>query len=183
MKEIYTLMDCKPGRLYKRTYVELHHSDSEEKNKNEMLDAYMIFIDRKKNKKSKIMKGNLNDNDSSTSSTSSDSDMEDIFDSNDDNEQNKKHHKEHNKEHNKKQPQVNKESEESEESKSNTEMSGGELSYLSSSAHTGGEFSDSEESNNSVESSNKHSVTDENKDMVSTSISVNTEDINMVSDY
>ena len=35
MKEIYTLMDCKPGRLYKRTYVELHHSDSEEKNKNE----------------------------------------------------------------------------------------------------------------------------------------------------
>ena len=37
MKEIYTLMDCKPGRLYKRTYVELHHSDSEEKNKNESL--------------------------------------------------------------------------------------------------------------------------------------------------
>lgn len=55
MKEIYTLMECKPGRLYKRTYVELHHSDSEEKNKNEMLDAYMIFIDRKKNKKSKMI--------------------------------------------------------------------------------------------------------------------------------
>ena len=141
----------------------------------------------KKSKKYKSKKGGSLDNDSSTSSTSSDSSMEDILDSTEE---------EIIKEKNKK----NKKSKDS----SDSELSGGELSYLSSSAHTGGEFSDSEDSEadsekssekSSVESSSQtetteekltrdeETVTDENKDMMSTSISVNTEDINMISDY
>jgi hypothetical protein len=68
-----------------------------------------------------------------------------------------------------------------------SEQSGGELSYLSSSAHTGGEFSEepSQKSEQSVESPSEtqESVSYEKKDMEETSISVATEDINMVSDY
>lgn len=128
----------------------------------------------KKSKKNK--KGGSLDNDSSTSSTSSDSSIEDILDSTEEEiikEKNKKHKKS--------------------KDSSDSEMSGGDLSYLSSSAHTGGEFSDSESNknsdDNSVESSSEtvssvqKSVSDENKTMMSTSVSVNTEDINMISDY
>jgi hypothetical protein len=85
---------------------------------------------------------------------------------------------------------------------SDTEKSGSgeELSYLSSSAHTDGELSDSDRklnhgvrlSNNvesssssqsSPDSSSVSTITDEKKDMMTTSISVNTDDINMVSEY
>jgi hypothetical protein len=137
--------------------------------------------------------GSKLDDDSDTSSTSSDSEMDDLIDSTEEevmkkkaNRDKKKHHKE----------------------KSDSELSGGELSYLSSSAHTDGDYSDSQSDNksnhsssesattNSVESSSQtetsdkkqhnqsspNTVTDENN-MQSTSISVNTEDINLVSDY
>jgi hypothetical protein len=56
-------------------------------------------------------------------------------------------------------------------------LSGGDdLSYVSSSAHTDGDFSDSE---SVVEEQSHHSVSNENS-MVTTSVSVNTEDINYV---
>jgi hypothetical protein len=59
---------------------------------------------------------------------------------------------------------------------SESELSGGdELSYVSSSAHTDGDFSDSDVS----QSQSHHSVVNENS-MVETSVSVNTEDINYV---
>jgi len=78
--------------------------------------------------------------------------------------------------------------------------SGEELSYISSSAHTDGELSESDRklnhgvrlSNNfesssstqsSPDSSSVSTITDEKKDMMTTSISVNTDDINMVSEY
>ncbi len=147
-----------------------------------------------KNKKSKVVKvskskatkskrgGSLDDNDSDTSSTSSDSELEDILDSTE--EEILKEKKEKNKD--KKNKKHMKE-------ESDSEMSGGELSYLSSSAHTDGDFSQSgsessvsKTSHTSIESdseSNNNSVTDENKDMLTTSVSVNTDDINMVSDY
>ena len=66
-----------------------------------------------------------------------------------------------------------------------------DLSYNSSSAHTDGVFSESEHNNHNSESSSANqssssdhtSVTNENNNMLNTSISVNTDDINMVSDY
>jgi len=95
--------------------------------------------------------------------------------------------------------------------KSDSELSGGELSYLSSSAHTEGEYSNSHtgkqsssksssesssessttkiseklsnESSSETQSSVKQSSATDHNGMQSTSISVNTEDINMVSDY
>jgi len=126
------------------------------------------------------------DDDSDTSSTSSSSSDKDLIDSNEsevlENKKNKLNKKKNNKRY----------------EKADSELSGGELSYLSSSAHTDGEFSDShtahqtssqssttQDSHNSSsvsQSSNKSTVTDKNK-YQSTSISVNTDDINMVSDY
>jgi hypothetical protein len=137
--------------------------------------------------------GSKLDDDSDTSSTSSDSEMEELLDSSVEDvmkEKSKKDKKKHQKEN------------------SDSDLSGGELSYLSSSAHTDGDYSDSQSefknrqsssessTTNSVESSSqtetsdkKHhnqsspnSVTDENN-MQSTSISVKTEDINLISDY
>ncbi len=141
----------------------------------------------KSGKSGKSKKGGSHDlNDSDTSSTSSDSELEDILDSTEaeiikEKSKDKKH----------------KDKKHMKEDSDSDEMSGGELSYLSSSAHTDGDFSESNSessvsktSHTSVESSsdnetsvNKNSVTDENKEMLSTSVSVNTDDINMVSDY
>jgi hypothetical protein len=126
------------------------------------------------------------DDDSDTSSTSSDSSMEDLLDST---EEEVRKYKE-NKNKNKKKHNKHKDSD--------SELSGGELSYLSSSAHTEGEYSDSNgrqsssesvttqkshESSSAAQSSDKQSTVTDNNGMQSTSISVNTEDINMVSDY
>jgi len=150
-------------------------------------------VNFKKSKKG----GSLNNDDSDTSSTSSDSELEDILDSNENEILKEKANKN---KHNKEKANDNKHKDKHNKNKhvpesSESEMSGGELSYLSSSAHTDGDFSESDASNKSAESSsntesstseptkNKNSVTDENKDMMSTSISVNTDDINMVSDY
>lgn len=124
------------------------------------------------------------DDDSDTSSTSSSSNDEDLIDSTEAEVLEKKKNK-LNKKNNKHNKRVD------------SELSGGELSYLSSSAHTEGEFSDSHSakqsssesattqvSNNSSsvsQNSNKSTVTDQNK-YQSTSYSVNTDDINMVSD-
>jgi hypothetical protein len=148
-----------------------------------------------KSSKSKSMKskkgGSFEDNDSDTSSTSSDSELEDILDSTE--EEILKEKKE------KKEKGKDKKNKKHMKEDSDSEMSGGELSYLSSSAHTDGDFSQSgseseasvsKTSHTSVESDsdnessvNNNSVTDENKDMLTTSVSVNTDDINMVSDY
>jgi hypothetical protein len=150
----------------------------------------------KSHKKNKKGGWSLNDNDSDTSSTSSDSDLNDLIDSTEEEIINNKNAKK------------NKKSKESSKKvDTESEMSGGELSYLSSSAHTGGDFSDSDNANNTVlsmQSSNQttsestqissqdhtsnHSVSDENRDMEmertsANSNSVNTSDINMVSDY
>ena len=143
---------------------------------------------------------NLVDDSSDTSTTSSASSLSDILDSSDDNKDKKKyldknknkHHKyeKHHKDE-KKENVVNDDDDDDDDSKasvSNSELSGGELSYISSSAHTGGEFSDSSNSNsksNSYSSSSSHSsvqatVTNENTNV---SMSVRTDDINLVSDY
>lgn len=138
-----------------------------------------------KKKKYNKKGGSILDDDSETSTTSSDSSMEELLDST---EEEVKKYKENK---NKKKHNKNKDSD--------SELSGGELSYLSSSAHTEGEYSNSHsakqtssesdttpkshESSSATQSSNhRSSVTDQNG-MQSTSISVNTEDINMVSDY
>ena len=109
---------------------------------------------------------------SSSSSTSSTSELEKLdsssSSSSSESHKKKKHHK---KEKHHKSRKVT-----SSESSARSEVSGGNLSYVSSSAHTEGS-----ESNKASEKSNV-SVTNENT-MVSTSISVNTSDINMVSDY
>jgi hypothetical protein len=109
---------------------------------------------------------------SSSSSTSSTSELEKLdspsSSSSSELHKKKKHHK---KEKHHKSRKVT-----SSESSAKSEVSGGNLSYVSSSAHTEGS-----ESNKASEKSNV-SVTNENT-MVSTSISVNTSDINMVSDY
>jgi hypothetical protein len=107
-----------------------------------------------KKSKGKKMRGGMDDSDTS----STDSDLDDMSDSSDsdlDSSSDKK--KKKNKEQNKKS---------SKHTETETQSAGSNLSYLSSSAHT---------------DSNK-SVTDENG-LQSTSISVNTEDINMVSEY
>jgi hypothetical protein len=139
-------------------------------------------------RKLKNKKGGYNlDDDSSTSSTSSDSSMEDLLDSS---EREVKKYAENKK---------NKKNKLNKRKDSDSELSGGELSYLSSSAHTDGEYSDSHNSKQSSsesatthnshqstsenESSDKQSTVSDHNQMQSTSISVNTEDINMVSDY
>lgn len=127
--------------------------------------------------KTKKQTGGALDDESDTSSTSSDSDLEDILDST---EEGIKAEKAKGKKHKK---------------SDDSELSGGELSYLSSSAHTGGDFSDSDsksssykkassvESTSETQTSDKSTVTDENGYHGATTDSVNTEDINMVSDY
>jgi hypothetical protein len=126
--------------------------------------------------------GSKLDDDSDTSSTSSNSSDEDLVDSTEEEVIKKKNMKKN--KHNK---------------KSDSELSGGELSYISSSAHTEGEFSNSHtsklsssesattqkshESSSATQSSEKNSTVTDQNGMQSTSISVNTEDINMVSDY
>jgi len=127
------------------------------------------------------------DDDSDTSTTSSDSSMEELLDSTEEEVRRYKENKNKNKKkHNKRKD-------------SDTELSGGELSYLSSSAHTEGDYSNSHtaretssesattqkshESSSVAQSSDKQSTVTDNNGMQSTSISVNTEDINMVSDY
>jgi hypothetical protein len=136
---------------------------------------------KSKGKKSKKSKGGaLSDDSSDTSSTSSDSSLEDLIDTTEEellDARNKKNKDKKNK-----------------KDDSDSELSGGELSYLSSSAHTDGVFSDSSNANRrsrsssaseSVQSSSQTatSVTNENHGMLNTSVSVNTDDINMVSDY
>jgi len=134
----------------------------------------------KKSKKSKKSKGGaLTDDSSDTSSTSSDSSLEDLIDSTEAEILDARNKKNKDKKHKK--------------SESDSELSGGELSYLSSSAHTDGAFSDSTDAikshsaanSESVQSSSQTatSVTNENHGMLNTSVSVNTDDINMVSDY
>jgi hypothetical protein len=137
--------------------------------------------------------GKLNDlnDDSDTSSTSSDSDLEDIIDSSDDSDlshevKEKPKHKQHetpqrHQQHNKQQKQQKHEK----KNQTDSELSGGELSYLSSSAHTDRNFSDesSASSASNKQQETQTSVTDENKYVNTTSASVNTTDINMVSDY
>jgi len=145
---------------------------------------------------------NLVDDSSDTTTTSSASSLSDILDSSDDNKDKKKnldknknkhrkdvkHHKyeKHHKDE-KKENVVNDDDDDddSKASVSNSELSGGELSYISSSAHTGGEFSDSSNSNSksnsySSSSSVQATVTNENTNV---SMSVRTDDINLVSDY
>jgi hypothetical protein len=141
-----------------------------------------------KSSKSKKSKGGaLSDDSSDTSSTSSDSSLEDLIDSTEAeildarDKKNKNKNKDKDKKHKK--------------DDSDSELSGGELSYLSSSAHTEGAFSDSSNANKRGQSSSRasesiqsssqteSSVTNENHGMLNTSVSVNTEDINMVSDY
>jgi hypothetical protein len=164
----------------------VNNKSSEQEKKIQQGGAKKSKKTAKKSKKG----GALNDDDSDTSSTSSDSDLEDILDSTEEEikaEKAKKNHDKH------KKPAKS-------ESESN-EMSGGELSYISSSAHTDREFSDSDASKSnelkktseSVESSSetqtsssshkRTTVTDENKQMLATTDSINTDDINMISDY
>ena len=147
----------------------------------------------KSKSKSKSKKGGaeLVDNSSDTTSTSSASSLSDILDSSDDKQNKKdkiKHHKKDEKKHSKVENKKNdddsdddnnvKSDDDDKETVSNSELSGGELSYISSSAHTGGEFSDSLKSSSS--SSAQETVTNENTNI---SMSVKTDDINMVSDY
>ena len=143
-----------------------------------------------KSSKSKKSKGGaLSDDSSDTSSTSSDSSLEDLIDSTEAeildarDKKNKNNNKDKNKDKKHKKDD------------SDSELSGGELSYLSSSAHTEGAFSDSSNANKRAQSSSRASesiqsssqtetsVANENHGMLNTSASVNTEDINMVSDY
>jgi hypothetical protein len=140
-----------------------------------------------KSKKSKKTKkgGALSDDSSDTTSTSSDSSLEDLIDSTE----------EELLEERKKNKNKNKKNKDKKKLESDSELSGGDLSYLSSSAHTEGMFSDSSEQNkhhnattvvsseNQSSSDTQTSVSNENHGMLNTSISVNTEDINMVSDY
>lgn len=160
-----------------------------------------------KNMKSK-KGGAVEDDDSSTSSTSSDSELEDIIDDDSEDDIKKDDKKKDDKKKDDKKKDDSSESDENLDSEENSEMSGGELSYLSSSAHTEGLFSDEKsneksdeksdddsnsdsdsdsksnsDSNSDDESSvSKDTVTDENKEMFSTSNSINTSDINMISD-
>lgn len=102
----------------------------------------------------------LLDDDSSTSMTSSTGNLsstDDISDSNDESEKKHRKKKHHKKEHHR-------------SLKGRKETESDNLSYLSSSAHTGGEFT---ETNKSVSNENEHIDQD----------SIHTSDINMVSEY
>ena len=143
-----------------------------------------------KSSKSKKSKGGaLSDDSSDTSSTSSDSSLEDLIDSTEAEILDARDKKNKNKNKNNNKDKKHKKDD------SDSELSGGELSYLSSSAHTEGAFSDSSNVNKRAQSSSRASesvqsssqtetsVANENHGMLNTSASVNTEDINMVSDY
>lgn len=161
----------------------VNNKNSEDEKKIQQGGAKKTIKSTKKSKKG----GALDDDDSETSSTSSDSDLDDILDSTEEEVKAEKAKKDQNK--NKKHAK----------SESDSEMSGGELSYISSSAHTDREFSDSDaskhkpsnKSSESVESSSEtqtssnanSTVTDENKQMLGMTESINTDDINMISDY
>jgi hypothetical protein len=176
-------------------------------NDNKQVGGSKKITKSKKSIKSK-RGGSLETDDSSTSSTSDNDDSDSDFDKDDDEDEfmssthdnNKKKHdkkshdnKKHddNKHDNKKKHHDNKNNKHHDKhkrSESESEMSGGELSYISSSAHTDREFSDtltktakSSRSSTPVSSVNS-SVTDENNEMRNTS-TVNTDDINMISDY
>ena len=109
----------------------------------------------------------------STSSSSSTSSLEDLdsSSSSSDAHKKKKHHKKEKKHHTSKKHSKN----HSKHSKNVSSEESEHLSYVSSSAHTDGEYSEK------VANHSEYSVADENT-MVSTSISVNTSDINMVSE-
>jgi hypothetical protein len=177
----------------------VNNKSSEQENKIQQGGAKKVKKSEKPIKKSK-KGGALNDDDSETSSTSSDSDLENILDSTEEEIKAEKAKKEQNKNKHKKSVKYESESD---------NMSGGELSYISSSAHTEGGFSESaasktdeNNSHRSIESSSEtlssqsppssasspsspspQSVTDENKHMSSRTTSINTDDINMVSDF
>lgn len=116
------------------------------------------------------------DSDDSTTTTSTYSSLEDILESSEPHLKEVKHHQDSHskskKEHMKSR-KIN--------SSPDTDSDSDELSYLSSSAHTGGEFSNNSSSEQST-SETDNTVSDEAK-LRSTSVSVNTSDINMVSDY
>lgn len=118
-------------------------------------------------------KGGSNEalNKSSTSSSSSTSSLEELDSSSSSSslESSEVHVKKHNKHHDKK---VVESSEKASEESAKSELSGGNLSYVSSSAH--------EEMSESA-SESARSIEDENN-LEETSISVNTSDINMVSE-
>lgn len=139
---------------------------------------------KSKSKKSRRQGGGDLDDDSDTSSTSSDSELEDLLETTEEEILKKKAQKKDKKKDKK---------EDSEE-----ELSGGNLSYLSSSAHTDGDFSDSKDKestdkddsssssisdSDSSPSSDSESSTVENENDGVKGLSVNTDDINMVSDY
>jgi len=157
----------------------VNNKSSEQEKKNQQGGA------KKAKKSNKSKKGGALDDDSDTSSTSSDSDLEDILDSTEEEVKAKKTKKD------KKDHDKSKKLMKSESSAHSTEMSGGELSYISSSTHTDREFSDSDQTKDSEESKQpsessspaNSTVTDENKNMLHTSESINTDDINMISDY
>ena len=136
----------------------------------------------KSSKKSKKSRGGaLSDDSSDTSSTSSDSSLKDLIETPEGellDARNKKNKGNRDNKHKK--------------DDSDSALSGGDISYLSSSAHTDGAFSNSSSvnervstsTNNSVQSSSQTetSVTNENHGTLNSSISVNTDDINMSSD-
>jgi hypothetical protein len=129
-------------------------------------------------RKIKSKGGALLDDDSDTSSTSSDSSLEDMLDSTEEDV------KKHNREKKEKKDKKHKKS----KFDSDSELSGGDLSYLSSSAHTDRNFSESDKKHtSSVQSSSvtESSVTYEKNGMIATSVShsIDTDDINMISDY
>jgi len=121
-----------------------------------------------KSSKKNIKGGNVLSHKSTTSSTTSSESLSSLSDSSSlasSSEKKARHDKKHhNKKHDKKKHISSEES----------VQSGGELSYVSSSAH--------ENENSASEESAVKSITDENN-LEETSISVNTSDINMVSDY
>jgi hypothetical protein len=144
--------------------------------------------------------GALSDDSSDTSSTS------DVFELNDITDDNKINHKENKNKENK---NKNKEHKDKDKDKDSSELSGGEISYLSSSAHTNGTVSSSDSSAESSHASSAESspassaesshasppashesshtsinTTVSNENLYkSASLSINTDNINMVSDY
>lgn len=131
-------------------------------------EMYNYLVNSKTSSDMPVMQQGGNHKSSSSSSDfSSDSSLEDLDSSSSSDK--KKHDKKH---HDKKHDE--KPSKKESESEPASDLSGGELSYVSSSAHTDGN-SDSDEVQKSVSA--------DSNNMVSTSISVNTSDINAISDY
>ena len=134
-----------------------------------------------KKSRTKASRHRGSEDDSDTSSTSSDSELEDLLDTTEEKILKKKEEKILKKKEEMKSPKKNNKDkkEESEDS-----ISDDKLSYISSSAHTDGEFSDSNGKSNlrsDSGSDSELSVKNENKSVKS--LSINTDDINMVSDY